>query len=406
MAKKIKKLEVKDELPFLDLLSASGVTVDYTEKLKTRESKVKDVYKMLCKYRGFIKILRTEEEVSGYFSQCIKNNLAVIDTETNNSLDIHDNIMVGLCLYTPYNRPVYIPVMHKDQFDNRLEGQVDKEFLKEKLKLFMNTRNIYHNAKFDVNVIRNNYGIQLPIYWDTMIASKVLNENRFSNALKYLYSENIDPTLTTYHVTTFFTDNTHADIDKFALYSAMDSYETYKVYEWQNKELSTKSMSKLRSLLLDLEFRVTEVCADMEWRGFNFNEEYCDNYIKTETERLNQMGDKINKLLEPYKDRILGWKDIKGGRGEVPKMDPETGLVVKKKIPVEVTTRFGVKTKWEDSDEDELVPDPYAGVKMDWPVLLTSPQQVLCLLNCILEVPVVSTVIDDLKATGNEIADL
>lgn len=406
MAKKIKKLEVKDELPFLDLLSASGVTVDYTEKLKTRESQVKDVYKMLCKYRGFIKILRTEEEVSNYFDQCIKNNLAVIDTETNNSLDIHDNIMIGLCLYTPYNRPVYIPVMHKDQFDNRLEGQVDKEFLKEKLKLFMNTRNIYHNAKFDVNVIRNNYDIQLPIYWDTMIASKVLNENRFSNALKYLYSENIDPTLTTYHVTTFFTDNIHANIDKFALYSAMDSYETYRVYEWQNKELSTKSMSKLRNLLLDLEFRVTEVCADMEWRGFNFNEEYCDNYIKTETERLNQMGDKINKLLEPYKDRILGWKDIKGGRGEVPKIDPETGLVVKKKIPVEITTRFGVKTKWEDSDEDELVPDPYAGVKMDWPVLLTSPQQVLCLLNCILEIPVASTVIDDLKATGNEIADL
>ena len=406
MAKKIKKLDLVDETPFFDLLSAAGVTVENTQILRSTKSGVKDVNKMLCKYRGFIRILKTEEEVSYYFDQCVKNNLAVIDTETNNSLDIHDNIMIGLCLYTPYNRPVYIPVMHENWDGTKKEGQVDKEFLREKLKLFLNTRNIYHNAKFDVNVIRNNYGIQLPIYWDTMIASKVLNENRFSNALKYLYSENIDPTLTTYHVTTFFSDNIHSDINDFALYSSMDSYETYRVYEWQSKELSTKSMAKLRSLLTGLEFRVTEVCADMEWRGFNFNETYCDNYIKTENEKLTQMGNKITALLEPYKEKILGWSEVKGGRGLVPKLDPETGLPMKKKVPQEIKTRFGIKTKWVDGDEDEMTQDPYAGVKMDWPVLLTSPQQVLCLLNCILNIPVASTVIDDLRATGNEIADL
>lgn len=406
MAKKIKKIETEvTGNEFFDILSAAGVGVDYVEK--TPVNKFKDVQKTLCKYRGFVKVLKDEESVTKYFDQCVKNNLAVIDTETNNSLDVHSAEMIGLCLYTPYNKPVYIPVFHRDPLSDRLlEGQVDKEFLRGKLKLLANTRNIYHNAKFDVNIIRTNYGIQLPIYWDTMIASKVLDENRFSNGLKYLYSLGIDPTLTSYHVTTFFEDNVHAKIGDFALYSGMDSYETYKVYQWQDRELSSPSMAKLRKLLTDLEFRVTEVCADMEWRGFNFNEEYCDNYIKTENERLKGMGDQINQLLEPYKEKILDWPNVKGGRGMVPKVDPETGLVVKKKVRVEVTRGGRTFTKIEETDEDEMIPDPYAGTKMDWPVLLTSPTQVLCLLNCILGLSVNSSVIDTLRATGNPIADL
>lgn len=402
--KKIKKLETKTD-DLLDLISSSGIMLDIVER---RETRLKNVFDFLRKYKGFVRVLRDERSVNRYIDQCIKNGVVSLDTETNDSLDIHDNIMVGLCLFTPFNRPVYIPVMHKDPVTEALRpGQVGKEFMRAKIKQLSELKIIFHNAKFDVNVVRNNYDIQLPVYWDTMIAAKVLNENRFSNGLKSLYVEGIEPFQSDYHVTTFFEDNIHADLEQFGLYSAIDAYDTYKVYEWQNSELSSPSMSKLRSLLKDLEFGVTDVCADMEWRGFNFNEDYCDNYLVTENRRLKSLGDKINSLLEPYKDDILGWKDVKGGRGLVPKLDEETGLPVKKRVKKTVTGRGGnTFTKWVDTDEVEMVEDPYAGVKMSWPVLLTSPQQVLCLLNCILKISINSTEVVALNETQNEIAIL
>lgn len=403
MPKKIKKIE-PEETSFLDLVANAGISF---EPVGLRLDSKKDVKKTLCKYRGFVRVLKTEEDVNTYIDQCKKNGIFALDTETNNSLDIHDNIMLGLCIYTPFNKPAYIPIMHRDKISGKLaEGQVSKEFMLEKLNELSRLKIVFHNAKFDVNVIRYNYGINLPIFWDTLIAAKLLDENRLSNGLKALYVEGIDPCLVDYHVTTFFEDNTTSNIEDFALYSAIDAYDTFKVYEKQSKELSTPSMSKLRKLLEDLEFRVTEVCADMEWRGFTFNEELCKNYIKTESAKLKALEDKISLLLEPYYEKIVNWQYKEGGRGLVRKIDKETGLPVKKKEK-KVIIRGGREiVRWEETDEYEMVKDPYAKTKLEWPVKLTSPDQVLCLLNCILGIEINSTVVDDLKATGNEIAIL
>ena len=151
MARKIKKLEVVEETPFLDILSAANISV---ESIIPTVSKFKDVKKTLCKYRGFVKILRDNESVKNYFRQCRKNGIVALDTETNNSLDIHDNKMVGLCLFTPFNRPAYIPIGHRDKVTNELlDGQVTKDFLKDEIETLKNLKIIYHNAKFDVGMI-------------------------------------------------------------------------------------------------------------------------------------------------------------------------------------------------------------------------------------------------------------
>lgn len=396
MAKKIKRIE-NNEIDVLDLFSAAGVTL---ENIAPEVSDKKDVKKTLCQYKGFIKVLRDEESVNKYINQCIKNGIVAVDTETNNSLDIHNNIMIGLCLYTPFNRPVYIPIGHRDKATNKLlEGQVSKDFIKTKIEELSKLKLIFHNAKFDINVIRHNFGIHLPLYWDTLIAAKVLDENRNQNGLKFLYVDMVDPFLVDYHVTTFFDQNIYADVGDFGLYSAIDPYDTYKVYELQFKQLQAPSMAKLYKLLTDLEFKVTEVCADMEYRGFSFNEGLCENYIYTEKMKLKELGDRINSMLEPFKDEILSWHLKPEGRGKVVKIDPETKQPVFKK-------QVNSAGKIVPTDELEYVLDPYRGKELEWPIKLTSPDQVLCLLNCILKIEVTSTVIDDLKSTGFEICRL
>lgn len=401
MAKKPKKIKQEEDYSFLDLVSAAGISLEHIES-PLIQSKYKEVKKALCGYRGFVRILRDEESVNRYFDIILRNGVVALDTETNNSLDVHDNKIVGLCLYTPFSRPVYIPLQHRDKKTGELvDGQVSMDFIKQKIELLLNIRIIFHNAKFDINVIRKNFGIHLKLYWDTLIAAKILDENRFENGLKSLYSE-IDPTIKAYHVTTFFEDNETADIEDFGLYSAMDSYETYCLYKKQEKELSTPSMAKLKNLLHNLEFRVTEVCADMEWRGFNFSEDICKNFKKTENDKLAELGERINKLLEPYKDKILAWEFVKGGRGKVIQYDKKTGEMLTEMKEVE-DPDTGKKTR---KSVPKYGPDPYAGKRIDWPVLLTSADQVLALLNCVLGITVPSSTVDQLKATGNEIADL
>ena len=53
-----------------------------------------------------------------------------------------------------------------------------------------NTRIIYHNGKFDIRVCFNTMGVYLPIWWDTMIAAQLLNENELAK-LKYQYKVHV-----------------------------------------------------------------------------------------------------------------------------------------------------------------------------------------------------------------------
>ena len=50
-----------------------------------------------------------------------------------------------------------------------------------------------HNGKFDYQVIHCTCSIDLDIYWDTMVAARLLNENEENAKLKDQYIDKIDP---------------------------------------------------------------------------------------------------------------------------------------------------------------------------------------------------------------------
>jgi hypothetical protein len=78
----------------------------------------------------------------------------------------------------------------------------------------------------------------------------MLDENELSAGLKQQYISKIDPSIEKYSIEHLFEDIEYAivDPDLFALYAATDSYMTYKLYEWQKKQLL--QLSLLPSLFL------------------------------------------------------------------------------------------------------------------------------------------------------------
>lgn len=281
------------------------------ERLKMVE---KEVLKILGRYRGFVRVIRTREELHNYISTAIEKNYLAFDTETNNSLDALTCKLMGLCMYIPNTRPVYVPINHcKPGTDERLDNQITEQDAKEELQRLKesNTRIVYHNGKFDIRVCYNVLGFYLPIWWDTMIAAQMLDENDLAK-LKYQYKTKIDATAGSYDIEHLFKGLPYAWInpDIFSLYAAIDSYDTSRLQKYQQGILEEKGMEKFYNLFLNVEIPVVSVVASMEDNGVCVDLDFLkkiDTKYRKEIDRINK---NIEEILQPYQDTIQYYQGL------------------------------------------------------------------------------------------------
>ena len=89
----------------------------------------KEVFKVLGRYKGFVRTIRSTHEFDRYIDKAIKKGVISFDTETNNSLDPLTCKIMGLCCYIPNTKPVYIPINHcKPKTEELIEGQISEEY--------------------------------------------------------------------------------------------------------------------------------------------------------------------------------------------------------------------------------------------------------------------------------------
>lgn len=69
---------------------------------------------------GEIETIRTPERLKEYMDHCTQSGEYVLDVETT-GLDIYNDILVGICLYTPGETSAYVPFNHTDLQNIRLE---------------------------------------------------------------------------------------------------------------------------------------------------------------------------------------------------------------------------------------------------------------------------------------------
>lgn len=307
--------EVKKQLSKAGKVRASKDSIlseiPISERLKRIEKAVNEV---LGRYRGFVKCIHTEEEYFSFIDKANGVGYLTIDTETDNSLDPLTCKVMGLCLYIPNTRPVYVPLNHtKVGTDILLDNQISEETARKGLEKIANseTKCIYHNGKFDLRVIYNTLGLYMPIWWDTMIASQLLDENEKAG-LKRQYHIHINPTVDTYNIETLFEGIPYAWVDPevFALYSAIDSYDTYKLQQYQQKVFEEEGMERLYSLFQNIEMPIVTVTAKMEDYGIaidtKFLEKLDDKYKKRSAFYLKQLND----ILEQHKSQIEYYQSV------------------------------------------------------------------------------------------------
>ena len=266
------------------------------------------VEKNLGKFKDDYEIITTVDDLNKYFCACYENGVISIDTETTGLDPILDKI-VGLCIYTPNQKPAYVPINHTSYVTGvRVDNQLTEEQVAKELKWLFHWSHghidvIMFNAKFDMRVIRNQLGVK-DIYctWDVYLASRLMNENEESKGLKALHKKYVlNGKEDEFSFDALFKGVT-ADkipINTFYLYAAHDAIVTYELYEYQKQYLyydptvtseARNGMNGVSWVFFNIEMPCVKVVCDME-----------DNGVKFDFEYQQKLSEKYNKLLEDAK---------------------------------------------------------------------------------------------------------
>ena len=277
------------------------------------------------KAEGEVEVIRTPERLKEFMEHAKRNGEYIIDVETT-GLDIFNDILVGICLYTEGEPSAYVPFNHTDLQNKRVEGQMTEEECKEAMIPYLtdpSIRVINHNIKFDAKVLLWNWGARIAnIYWDTNIAGWVLNENE-KHGLKPMYNKYIlNGKGSDEDFGDLFEDIpcNYIPIDIFSIYGANDGYKTNALYKFQKQFLREDhpraDFRKLHYVFREIEMPLIDVCMDMELRGVEIREEYAKElsieFNKEMVEVEAKCDDYVAQFAEYIKENPLLMRLTKG----------------------------------------------------------------------------------------------
>lgn len=276
----------------------------------------------LGKFKNDYEIIITKERLKEYIDICISNDVISIDTETTGLDPITDKI-VGLCLYTPNEKAVYVPINHTSYVTGvRVDNQLTESEVAEVLQdiVTMNTYVVMFNANFDIRVIRNQLGVYLNCDWDCYLAGRLLNENEESKGLKALHQKYVlNGQEDEFRFDALFKGVT-ADkipINTFYLYAAHDAIITYELYQYQKQYLyydetqpneARNGMNGVSWVFFNIEMPCVKVVCDMEDNGVKFDFEYQQKLSEKYNRLLEEKTQEFYKLCSVYNEEIEEYK--------------------------------------------------------------------------------------------------
>ena len=259
-----------------------------------------------------IELVTDPNRIEEYLQVTLKNGILAVDTETN-GLDRIDGKIAGICLYTPGEKGIYIPVGHVSYMTNQpLKDNVDSW----KMKWFFdvcnenNVKYILHNAKFDMHILYWMIGVKIVPYWDTLIAGQLLNENE-PHGLKVLYQKycvRADEEQQVAKFNTLFNGIEFNSIPPSVgyMYAAFDPIMTYELYKFQEQYLDKdngklcyrKGLERVAEVFRNIEMPLIEVVFDMEVQG-----------VDIDTDLAKELKDKytyyMNLAVDNFKSQII-----------------------------------------------------------------------------------------------------
>lgn len=268
---------------------------------------------------GEIETIRTPERLKEYMDHCKQSGEYVLDVETT-GLDIYNDILVGICLYTPAETSAYVPFNHTDLQNVRVVDQMSEEQVRDIMIPYLQDqelRCINHNIKFDNKKLAWDWKqIIVNIYWDTLIAGYVLNENE-PHGLKPLYNKYIlhgKGSSEDYGDLFEGIPFNYVPIEVATVYGANDGFKTYALYKFQAQYLREdhprEDFRKMYHVFREVEMPLIPLCTDMEMRGVEIREDFAKELSEDFNKEMVEVEAKCDAYVEQFKQYILDHNNL------------------------------------------------------------------------------------------------
>ena len=242
-----------------------------------------------------------------------------MDVETT-GLDIYNDILVGICLYTPGETSAYVPFNHTDLQNVRVVDQMSEEQVRDIMLPYLQDqelRCINHNIKFDNKKLAWDWKqVIVNIYWDTQIAGNVLNENE-PHKLKPMYNKYILHGKGSGEDYKDLFDGipfNYVPIDIATVYGANDGFKTYALYKFQAQYLREdhprEDFRKMYYVFREVEMPLIPLCTDMEMRGVEIREDFAKELSEDFNKELVEVEAKCDAYVEQFKQYILNHNNL------------------------------------------------------------------------------------------------
>lgn len=264
-----------------------------------------------------LELLDNENKIREYIDCAITNGIIAVDTETN-GLDRIDGKIAGVCLYTPGQKGVYIPVRHESFMTGiELKTNVSKEFMKDQFERMnkSNIKYVLHNAKFDMHILWWMLGIKIIPYWDTQIGSQLLNENE-PHKLKVLYKKYVDNADENSKVASFNSLFKGIEFNKVPpdvayMYASFDPIMTYELYQFQynfidinGKYCKEKGLERVAEVFRNIEMPLIQVVFEMECTGVKIDTDLAEKLKAQYTKHKDAAEVKFNLEIDKLNDKF------------------------------------------------------------------------------------------------------
>lgn len=288
------ELDFKKLLPRVYKIFNMEISGDGSEHTVDKENTVFDKSKV--KYE-LILTAGKAKELAAKLKECKE---FVFDTETDSLNPLKANL-AGVAFSLKPSTGYFVAVNPETTGTGFFSQEVNdrlplEDFVKIFSPVFKNKKikKICQNGKFDIAVLRTNGMDVKNFYFDTMLASYVLDPDQKHNmdalSKKYLNYSPIP-------LTNLIGKKKDAikifevDVKQLSDYSCEDADITYRLYHILDEELTKH---KLRKVAYDVEFPLVEVLENMERTG-----------IKIDPEFLRELSKELQTLMDSYAERIF-----------------------------------------------------------------------------------------------------
>lgn len=288
---------------------------DLAGKIATITAKVEQE---LGKYKDRYQLVTDANELSSFIDRCIANGVVAIDTETD-GLDPILNHIAGICLYTPGEKGIYVPINHISYITQLpLKNQIPIEVVAQLIHLLIEAHvfTVMFTAKFDIRVMRNQLGLKDAYCdWDCYLAARLLNENEDVNKLKPLHNKYcLGGKGDAWTFDSLFKGIPFTMIPPKVgyLYAARDPEITWEFYEFQKQYLTPDSdredIRRIYWVFENIEMPLVNVVCDMEDTGVMLDLDYADALSVKYNKLLQEAEQRCYDAIDEYKVQIEEYK--------------------------------------------------------------------------------------------------